>query len=112
MFRKIILVAAIATVFSSSIAAQELSRLDFNTEKFDTFQKHARVDTLPTGYFAEKTDEAVDVSDAPAKTRVQNLIVIAGFATMMMTGGIITGLYLVKRRGAQQSTAPMVKLYI
>lgn len=108
MLRKLILVAAIATIFSSSIVAQELSRLDINSSQFDA-PNQVRVNSLPTDFFADGSNETAELTEAQGNTQLQNLLVIAGFATLLSTGGIITGFYLVKRRSR---TAPPVKLCV
>lgn len=114
MSRKVILVAAIATIFSSSVVAQELSRLEFNKNQFDTRNQTARVNSLPSGYFADQSGEGViEQTEAQGSTQLQNLLVISGFGALLLTGGVITGFYLMKRRtAAGQRTAPPIKLCV
>ena len=113
MFRRVISVAVIATIFSSAVVAQELSRIDINSNQFRV-QNHARVNAIPTGYFADQSSEgAIELTEAQGSTQLQNILVIVGFATMLTAGGLITGFYLMKRRNAaRQRRAPPVRLCV
>jgi|GEM_PF-6582010 len=113
MLRKIILVAAIATILSTSVVAQELGGIGINTNEFET-QSQARVNSLPTGYFADQSDEgAIESNASQSGNQLQNLLVIFGFATMLTTGGVITGFCIVKQRNStRQRTAPPVRLCV
>ena len=115
MIRNLVFTFAAVVIFSSQLFAQDLHRLNPRfTGGYSQSGRQARVNSIPTNFFDEQQPiQDVEVEPVAVSTAAQNLFILGSFAILLTSGGIITGVCLLKR-SRQKSTrvAPPVKLVV
>lgn len=107
-------VSLIFALFATLSHAQELdlTALDSGVQHgFNRRSQQARVDTIPTSYFADE-DVSQSVDADQASTAQQNLLILGCFATLLGAGGVITAISVMRRRKVARrvNVAPPLKL--
>lgn len=108
-----VFVVAIATLFCSSLFAQDLQLSQFDAgAKFAGMakQQQSGVNSLPSDFFSHDATSAAEPRFEDAVPAYGNVMVLAGFALMLGAGGVITGLCIARRKQSSRPTAP-VKMF-
>ncbi len=115
MTNRTVFTLLVFVLFSTQSYAQDLSNLNPQlVGGFEPKVRQARVEALPTDFFAEevRTYEA-SASDNSA-TAAQNMLVLFSLGTLLVAGSVITAFCVINRRRSSNraSVAPPVKLYV